>query len=134
MRCLQLSPLCSLCASRSALLARQTPWLQIPLLQTPGEYCIDLLQGKEVHMFYAVSRRKCWWQGEGGMHWACGGNVMMQSSSDSGCTWSSPKVCPLQLCMLAASIGAITCSTEALKSAIIHVDARCMICKVCRWS
>ena len=52
------------------------------------------VQGGEVHLFYAVSRRKCWWVGEGGMHWACGGDLMMQSSSDSGAIWSTPRVRP----------------------------------------
>ena len=50
------------------------------------------VQGGEVHLFHAVSRRKCWWVGEGGMHWACGGDLMMQSSSDNGATWSNPRV------------------------------------------
>ena len=49
-------------------------------------------QAGVVHLFYAVSNPKCWWIGEGGMHWACGGDIMMQSSSDSGQTWSAAKV------------------------------------------
>lgn len=56
------------------------------------------VQGKEVHLFYAVSERQCWWVGEGGMHWACGGDLMMQSSSDSGATWSNPKVSRPRIC------------------------------------
>ncbi|CAK0763317.1 hypothetical protein CVIRNUC_003045 [Coccomyxa viridis] len=49
--------------------------------------------GKEAGLFYAVSRRACWWQGEGGMHWACGGDIWMQRlSSGSEASWTSPKV------------------------------------------
>ena len=55
-----------------------------------------MLQGKDVFLFLAVSRHKCWWQGEGGMHWACGGDIMMQSSADSGGTWPKPKACLLR--------------------------------------
>ena len=45
-----------------------------------------------VFLFYAVSKQQCWWVGEGGMHWACGGDIMMQSSADSGQSWSTAKV------------------------------------------
>jgi hypothetical protein len=54
----------------------------------------DVCQAQEevVYLFYATSRAKCWWIGEGGMHWACGGDIHMQHSQDSGATWSSAKV------------------------------------------
>ena len=54
------------------------------------------VQGSEVHLFYAVSKRQCWWVGEGGMHWACGGDVVMRSSSDNGVSWSTPRVSLLE--------------------------------------
>ena len=54
---------------------------------------VRLVQGMEAHLFYAVSRRACWWQGEGGMHWACGGDIWMQRLSSGSAAWTSPKVC-----------------------------------------
>jgi hypothetical protein len=50
-----------------------------------------------VYLLYAVSKQQCWWVGEGGMHWACGGDIRMQSSRDSGATWSAPKVSSAKL-------------------------------------
>ncbi|KAK9909563.1 hypothetical protein WJX75_004152 [Coccomyxa subellipsoidea] len=38
------------------------------------------------------SRKQCWWRGEGGMHWACGGDIFLKRSFDSGRTWLDPKV------------------------------------------
>ncbi|CAL8467786.1 g7324 [Coccomyxa elongata] len=45
-----------------------------------------------VYLFFAVSHAQCWWHGEGGMHWACGGDVMMQRSLDSGSSWQEPQM------------------------------------------
>lgn len=50
------------------------------------------MQGEVSYLFYATSRAECWWIGEGGMHWACGGDIHMQSSQDSGMTWLPSKV------------------------------------------
>jgi len=45
-------------------------------------------------LFYAESRPQCWWPGEGGMHWGCGGDIKLVASHDSGTIWSHPRVTP----------------------------------------
>jgi hypothetical protein len=50
-------------------------------------------QGNDTWLFYARSRPQCWWWGEGGEHWGCGGDIMLQRSRDSGHSWEPPRVC-----------------------------------------
>ncbi|KAK9797082.1 hypothetical protein WJX73_005306, partial [Symbiochloris irregularis] len=45
-----------------------------------------------IWLYWAESRAACTWYGEGGLHHACGGDLFVQTSGDSGITWSDPKM------------------------------------------
>ncbi len=57
----------------------------------PEARCGDT-QGNDTFLFYSVSRAPCWTKGEGGQMWSPGGDIYMQTSSDSGAAWSKPQV------------------------------------------
>ena len=49
-------------------------------------------QGNRTFLFYSQSRAACWSSGEGGQMWSPGGDIYMQTSSNSGLTWDKPQV------------------------------------------
>ena len=83
-----------------------------------------LAQGNQTFLFYSQSRAACWSSGEGGQMWSPGGDIYMQTSSNSGLTWGKPQVGCRAMCALTCDEVVSTCSNMDTSTSLVCMAMR----------